>query len=241
MDGTAGIASLGPMRRADRLFMIVDKLRSGRLTTAAGLAEALEVSERTIYRDIAELIGAGVPIEGAAGLGYMMRAGYDLPPMMFTEEEIVALTAGARMVSTFGGTRMARGADSALDKIVNVLPARVRARAEAVSVHILSARPLDHETRTSIDSLEAACEARIRIEIGYRDEAGEASRRIVRPLGLWFWGTVWTLVGWCELRRDFRMFRIDRIERMHQLDAFTPEPGQDLAGFYAADVARHRG
>ncbi len=126
------------------------------------MAETLEVSERTIYRDIAHLIGAGLPIEGAAGMGYLMRPGYDLPPLMFDADEIVALIAGARMVSTFGGTAMAQGADRALDKIAAILPPPLRARAEAVAIRSVTARPLDAATRAAIDALERACEARQR-------------------------------------------------------------------------------
>lgn len=228
------------MRRADRLFMIVERLRPGRLVTASALADALEVSERTIYRDIAHLIGAGLPIDGAAGMGYLMRPGYDLPPLMFDADEIVALIAGARMVSAFGGTGMARGADRALDKITAILPPPLRARAEAVAVHSRSARPLAPDTRTAIDRLERACEAQSRVHLAYQDETGAESRRVVRPLALWFWGTVWTLVAWCELRRDFRMFRIDRINGAEVLDRFAPEPGQRLEDFYAAELARCR-
>lgn len=228
------------MRRADRLFMIVERLRPGRLVTAASLAEALEVSERTIYRDIAHLIGAGLPIDGAAGMGYLMRPGYDLPPIMFDADEIVALIAGARMVSAFGGTGMARGADSAVDKIAAVLPPPLRARAEAVAIHSVTARPLEAATRAAIDTLERACNAKLRLRITYRDDMGAETCRVLRPLGLWFWGTVWTLVAWCELRQDFRMFRIDRIATAQALDRFTPEPGQSFADFYAAELARCR-
>ncbi len=228
------------MRRADRLFMIVEKLRAGRLTTARMLADDLEVSERTIYRDIAHLIGAGLPIEGEAGLGYMMRAGYDLPPLMFTEEEIVALTAGARMVSAFGGHSMARGADSALDKIAAVLPDPVRQRADQVAIHTRHATPIDAETRHAIDALETATQATRRVRLSYRDEAGAATDRIVRPLGLWFWGRVWTLVAWCELRTDFRMFRLDRIAEAEVLEIYTPLAGQKLEDFYAFELARRQ-
>ena len=111
------------MRRADRLFQIVQSLRGGRLVTAAKtLAERLEVSERTIYRDIADLQSTGVPIDGEAGVGYVMRSGYDLPPLMFTRDEIVALVAGIRMVKSWGGISMARAAAEALVKIELVLP-----------------------------------------------------------------------------------------------------------------------
>lgn len=117
------------MRRADRLFQIVQFLRDGRLTTAAKLSEKLEVSERTIYRDIADLIGTGVPIDGEAGVGYIMREGYDLPPLMFTRSENVAPTAGARLIRAWGGTAMAEAAEDALVKIRAVLPEDARARA----------------------------------------------------------------------------------------------------------------
>lgn len=116
------------MRRADRLFQIVQYLRGGRLLTAQMLAERLEVTKRTVYRDVADLIGSGVPIEGEAGVGYVMRAGYDLPPLMFSSDEIVALVAGARMIRAWGGTQMALAAEEALVKIEAVLPDEARAR-----------------------------------------------------------------------------------------------------------------
>ena len=122
------------MRRADRLFQIVQLLRGGRLVTARLLAEKLEVSERTIYRDIADLQGSGVPVEGEAGVGYLMRDGYDLPPLMFTRDEIAALVAGARMVRAWGGLSMARAAEEALIKIGSVLPDARRPTVEATAI-----------------------------------------------------------------------------------------------------------
>ena len=227
------------MRRADRLFQIVQLLRSGKLTTARYLAEALEVSERTIYRDIAHLIGSGLPIDGEAGLGYLMRAGYDLPPLMFTTQEIVALTAGARMIRAWGGAAMVRGADQALDKITSVLPDDARARAEAVAIHAMPRANMTEALRETIDQLEAAVTKRERIAIAYTDEAGNNTDRTVRPVGLWYWGPVWTLVAWCELRADFRMFRLDRIGTAESAGAFSPEPGQGLQDFYAQQLARY--
>jgi predicted DNA-binding transcriptional regulator YafY len=229
------------MRRAERLFRIIEKLRPGRLTTARELAASLEVSERTIYRDIAHLVGSGLPIEGEAGVGYIMREGYDLPPVMFSEAEMVALTAGARMVAAWGGSSMARGAESALEKIAAVVPDPVRARAERLSLHAWGGIPEDHAIRRTIDMVEAATDQPHRVRIAYIDEAGKWSDRVVRPLGLWFWGKVWTLVAWCELRADFRMFRLDRITEMTVLDPYTPHPDQDLAAFYRSEAARCRG
>ena len=221
------------MRRADRLFQIVQHLRGGRLTTAAQLAERLEVSERTIYRDIADLIGTGVPIDGEAGVGYLMREGFDLPPLMFTRDEIVALTAGARLIRAWGGAAMAAAAEEALIKIRAVLPDDAKARAESVQVHAWQMPELDDATRARLDELEAAIESRTRLDIRYRTEDGTESERVIRPLGLWFWGKVWTLVAWCELRNDFRMFRADRISELERLSSFKPVPEKSLKAFYA--------
>jgi predicted DNA-binding transcriptional regulator YafY len=221
------------MRRADRLFQIVQYLRGGRLVTARQLGERLEVSERTIYRDVADLIGSGVPIEGEAGVGYIMRAGYDLPPLMFDRDEIVALVAGARLIRAWGGAAMARAAEEALVKIGAVLPEPERARAGMVQIHAFSMPVLDDATRQRLDVLERATEERTRLAIAYADEAGAATERQVRPLGLWFWGKVWTLVAWCELRDDFRMFRVDRIAGMVPAGRFREERGKRLTDFYA--------
>jgi predicted DNA-binding transcriptional regulator YafY len=220
------------MRRADRLFQIVQYLRGGRLLTAARLAETLEVSERTVYRDIADLQASGVPIDGEAGVGYVMRDGYDLPPLMFTRDEIVALVAGARLIRAWGGAEMARAAEEALVKIEAVLPEAERARANQVEIHAI-AEEMTPQVRARIDEIERAVEARRRLALAYIDAEERTTERTVRPLGLWFWGKVWTLVAWCELRDDFRMFRLDRIERMdNRGEPFRPERGKTLADFY---------
>jgi len=223
------------MRRADRLFQIVQHLRGGRLTTAAKLAERLEVSERTIYRDIADLQGSGVPIDGEAGVGYILREGFDLPPLMFTRDEIVALVAGARLIRAWGGTGMARAAEEALVKIDAVLPPAERTRARGIEIHAIDTHGLDRATRDRIDALERAAEDRLRLVLDYADEAGARTGRPVRPLGLWFWGKVWTLIAWCELRDDFRMFRVDRISAHRADGTFRPEPGKRLTDFYARE------
>jgi predicted DNA-binding transcriptional regulator YafY len=228
------------MRRADRLFRIVQHLRGGRLLTAAKLARTLEVSERTIYRDIADLQASGVPIDGEAGVGYVMRAGYDLPPLMFTRDEIVALVAGARLIRAWGGAAMARAAEEALVKIESVLPAAERARANQVEIHAI-APEMTADVRARIDEIERAVEARRRLTLSYTDAEQRLTERAVRPLGLWFWGKVWTLVAWCELRDDFRMFRLDRIAAMDvEAGSFRPERGKTLADFYRTMEAERR-
>ena len=221
------------MRRADRLFQIVQYLRGGRLMTAATLAGRLEVSERTIYRDIADLQASGVPIDGAAGVGYLLRDGYDLPPLMFTRDEIAALVAGARFVRAFGGAAMARAAEEALVKIETVVPDEVRTRGRQIEIHAMASN-ITSETRERLDAIERAVENRHKIALAYQDAEERATKRTVRPLGLWFWGKVWTLVAWCELRDDFRIFRVDRIEEIVKKRGapFEPERGKTLADFY---------
>lgn len=225
------------MRRADRLFQIVQQLRGGRLTTARQLAQRLEVSERTIYRDIADLIGTGVPIDGEAGVGYLMREGFDLPPLMFSRKEIVALVAGARLLRAWGGAAMAEAAEEALIKIEAVLPDEERRQAAAVQVHALPAHGLPDDARRLLDKLEAAANERRRLDISYATEGGTESERVIRPLGIWFWGKVWTLVAWCELRGDFRMFRVDRIGKIEDAGTFREESGKRLVDFYARERA----
>lgn len=219
------------MRRADRLFQIVQLMRGGRLVTAAKLAERLEVTERTIYRDVVDLRASGVPIDGEAGVGYVMRSGYELPPLMFTRDELVALVAGARLVRAWGGAGMAKGAEEALIKIEAALPEAVSRQAERIEIHAI-APGMTAEVRERIDSIELATDTRQRLRLDYEDVEGARTERVVRPLGLWFWGRVWTLVAWCELREDFRMFRLDRIQTLSLGERFRHEPGRMLQDFY---------
>ncbi|MFC4623693.1 helix-turn-helix transcriptional regulator [Daeguia caeni] len=220
------------MRRADRLFQIVQYLRGGRLVTARKLAERLEVSERTIYRDIADLQSSGVPIEGEAGVGYILRQGFELPPLMFTRDEIVALVAGARLIRAWGGLSMARGAEEALVKIEAVLPPEERARVSGTQIYSPSAS-ISIEERRILDMVERAVDERCILSIRYRDLESRDSERDIRPLGLWFWGKVWTVIGWCELRNAFRTFRTDRImEASISERHFRLERGKTLSDFY---------
>lgn len=225
------------MRRADRLFQIVQYLRGGRLVTAARLAERLEVSERTIYRDIADLQSTGVPIDGEAGVGYIMREGFDLPPLMFTKEEISALVLGARIARAWGGARMALAAEEALMKIEAVLPESGKRR---IADTPLFAMQFNQPTQVgdSLDYFDAAISDRQRIELRYEKLDGETSRRTVRPLGLYYWGKVWTLVAWCELRNDFRTFRVDRIEDPNAIRPFQIEPGKSLRDYLRRMASR---
>jgi predicted DNA-binding transcriptional regulator YafY len=219
------------MRRADRLFQIVQHLRGGRLVTARTLSERLEVSERTIYRDVADLMSSGVPIDGEAGVGYILRSGFDLPPLMFTREELTALTLGARFVKAWGGATLALAAEEALVKIEAVLPEKERRVSQETSLFAIGAG-LPDAVRGVIDTLDVAIRERRRLHVVYEALDGETSERDLRPLGLYHWGKVWTLAAWCELRTDFRNFRADRITDIADCgDTFRDEPGKTLRDF----------
>src|SRR5262245_50094871 len=188
------------MRRADRLFQIIQLLRRRRTTaTAAAIAERLGVSERTIYRDIRDLILSGTPIDGEAGVGYRIRPGYDLPPLMFDRQEIQALVLGARIVRQFGDPELARASESILNKTAAVLPADLQPLLAETPLFV----PNVVSAKRSADGLLAAREAlvaRRKLKFKYGDAAGTATERTVRPLGVFFWGRTWTLAAWCELR-----------------------------------------
>lgn len=217
------------MRRADRLFQIVQLIRGRRLTTAAFLAQRLEVSERTVYRDVADLQRQGVPLEGEAGVGYRLGAGFDLPPLMFTQDEAAALVASARLAQSWTDEAMARDVDAALGKILSVLPPAARASAEGLALYA-PALVIDSRTRSRLRTLREAVQSRHKLRMDYRDVTGSPSRRVVRPLGCFYWGKVWTFSAWCELRDDFRGFRIDRINEIEVLpERFRDEPGKTLA------------
>lgn len=221
------------MRRADRLFQLVQLVRGRRLTTAEWLAERLEISLRTVYRDVADLQQQGVPIEGEAGVGYRMRAGFDLPPLMFSTGEAKALVACARLAQPRLDTELARDADSALSKILAVLPAAARAAAEGMAVYAIDVAGTDLATRQRLQVLREAFEARRLLTLDYDSLDNVRSQRRVRPLGVFFWDAVWTLAAWCELRNDFRSFRVDRIVDVTVLDErFRDEAGKTLADLF---------
>jgi len=220
------------MRRADRLFRIIQLLRGHRRArTAHWLAEQLEVSERTVYRDVRDLIASGTPIEGEAGVGYTLRH-YDLPPLMFDADEIEALALGARVVQTFGDPALAQAAASVISKVEAVLPARLRPRLGGAA--LFAPRP-GNTVRDGVAHLlvvRTALGARRKLRLGYRRMDGEESQRIVRPLGAFFWGWSWTLTAWCEMRADFRSFRLDRILHVAMTDeGFDEEPGRSLGDY----------
>ena len=222
------------MRRADPLFQLVQLIRGRRLSTAAYLAERLAVTACTIYRDVADLQHQGVPIEGEAGVGYRLGAGIDLPPLMFTHDEAKALVAAVRVAQIGLDAALARDAESALSKILSVLPAAARAAAESQAVYapINALTGLDPATRVRLQALREATQAQRKVQIVYRNLQDKTSQRTLRPLGCFYWGRVWTLAAWCETKRDFRNFRMDRIQTCVVLEVcFHHEAGKTLADF----------
>jgi len=227
------------MRRADRLFDIIQALRTARHpVTAAALAEQLEVTVRTIYRDIAALQGSRVPIEGAPGLGYVLRRGYDLPPLMFTSEEADAIAVGVRLLRRLRDAKLQQAAESVLAKLVVVVP-------EPLQPHLVSA-PIyvsdgDAPPVTGVDPAvlrDAIHEAR-KVAIAYVDERGQYTHRTVRPIAMAYYVDVTVLGAWCELRNDFRNFRVDRISNAQLLDErFLAESSRLMAEWLA--LPKHR-
>jgi predicted DNA-binding transcriptional regulator YafY len=217
-------------RRADRLFQIVQRVGGRRLSTAAFLAERLEVSERTLYRDVADLQRQGVPLEGEAGVGYRLAAGFRLPPLMFRPDEAAALVAAARLAQNRLDPALAQALGSALSKVLGVLPPLARAQAEALPLYAPSCT--DDPVPAHLQTLREAIAARLKLRLRYRDAGDAESERTVHPLACFYWGQVWTLGAWCELRADFRNFRLDRIAALHLPgERFQDQPGRTLADF----------
>lgn len=205
------------MRRTDRLFRVIQILRraSGPIT-AARIAAELEVSLRTVYRDVAVLIAERVPIAGEAGFGYVLDDAFDLPPLMLTADEIEAAALGAHWVMRQGDPVLAAAAGDLLAKITAVVPARLRSFATAPSIAVPS-RPAPRDT-LDITRTRAAIHGGRKIRIAYRDERGGLTERTVWPVILGFFDDTRMLAAWCELRQDFRHFRTDRVEAAAFLD-----------------------
>lgn len=226
------------MRRADRLFDIIQRLRTAtRPVTAAALASEFEVAVRTIYRDIATLQARRVPIDGEPGLGYVLRRGFDLPPLMFTTEEVEAIAVGMRMLRRTGDAGLQQAAGSVLSKLTVVLPDALRDSLAAPPVFV-STYGAPEPPVADLGAVRAAIRDHRKLRIAYADEKGRRTRRTVWPIAVAY-GIEATLIGaWCELRNDFRHFRTDRISSLKVLDEHPPLSGRTLMTRWLATLSR---
>lgn len=199
------------MRRADRLFQIIQILRrTRRPVTAEAIAAELEVSKRTFYRDVAELMGQRVPIRGEAGIGYVLDGDFDMPPLMLTPDEIEAAVLGAQWAAARGDAVLAQAARDLVAKIERAVPERLRPFVEEPASGSAPSR-VNEPDRVDMSQTRAAIHGGRKMLIAYRDEQGRASERTIWPVMIGYFETVRMLAAWCELRQDFRHFRIDRI------------------------------
>ena len=209
------------MSRTGRLFQLMDAMRgSRRPVTAAALAEKLGVSERTIYRDMQTLAELGAPVEGSAGLGYLLRSGFFLPPLMFGADEVDAVILGLRFVSQRGDDELARAAGNVLAKIAAVLPPELE---DSAATSGLLAGPGGSGKASHLAAIRRAIRSEEKLQLDYSDKRGEASKRVVWPVAVGFFEAAEVLAAWCETRRDFRHFRLDRIAGLAPLHERTPK------------------
>jgi predicted DNA-binding transcriptional regulator YafY len=218
------------MRRTDRLFELIQILRDGKLHRAADMAKALEVSTRTIWRDMATLIASGLPIEGERGVGYILSAPITLPPVALTREELEALRLGVQLVASAVDPSLARAAASLRAKIAAVTPDSAR---DSGSETFVFASAEAARAAPRLSHIRRAIREHERLWLRYTTLAGETGERVVRPLQLEFWGRAWTMTAWCEMKNDFRVFRVDLIEALEPRGPFRPEPGTTVDDYIA--------
>ena len=216
------------MRRSDRLFDIIQRLRTAtKPTTAAMLANDLEVTPRTVYRDIATLQARRVPIEGAAGVGYVLRKGFDLPPLMFTIDEVEAIAVGARLVRRLRDPKLQAAADAVLAKVTVVVPERMRAHIADAPIWVSPGMAAEAQG-ADLAEIRAAIRDSAKLYISYADEKGRRSNRTIWPIAMAYYVDA-TLVGaWCELRGDYRNFRVERIQSSKVLEEHFDQEGGRL-------------
>lgn len=222
------------MRKSERLFKLVTLLQ-GRRTAITGqaLAEKLGVGVRTVYRDIQALVLSGVPIDGEAGVGYRLRKGFDLPPLMFEMDEVTALLAGNRMVQAWTDPELAEAARRAEAKILAVLTPAMLNEISRLPYRVPIYSNPERETH---GLLRKACELRLKVKIAYRDMKEQDTERTLWPLGMMGWGDHWTLLAWCEMRDEYRNFRFDRIQHIVLLPEHYPQHAERNLEHYLTHI-----
>jgi len=222
------------LRRADRLFDILQILRVAKApVTAAAIAERLEVAARTVYRDVATLQARRIPIEGARGISYVLRRGFDLPPLMFTDDEVDAITVGARLVRRLRDPGLRRAADSVLAKVTTVLPAALRGGI-TMAPFLVSDGSAAEPKGIELSELRRAIRETRKLRIVYSDAQGQQTDRTVWPIAMVYYVDVTLLGAWCELRNDFRHFRVERIVTSEiSAELFPTDGGKLLKRWFA--------
>jgi predicted DNA-binding transcriptional regulator YafY len=227
------------MRRAERLFRLVRELRARSISRAEDLAAHFEISVRTVYRDIAHLQASGLPIEGEAGVGYILRPGFDLPPMTFTYEQIDALAVGLSFAEAAGDASLSLAATEVRAKLQAALPNPDNGKLEGAP--FFASRRQGHASAKLRVLRNAIRETQI-LRLCYSDAGGQMSERHVRPLAIWAFTDGWLFAGWCELRRDFRAFRLDRISAIMETgEQFSDEPDKNLSAYLATKFLDRHG
>ena len=223
-----------PLRRADRLFDILRVLRAAKQpVTAASIADELEVTVRTVYRDIATLQARRIPIEGAAGIGYVLRRGFDLPPLMFTEDEAEAIAVGVRMLARTGDPGLQKAAERVLSKVTLVVPDPLRDYLGAAPVFVSKSGAPVPAQRDLPTTIRHAIRDGRKMRIAYRDEEGRETLRVIQPFAVAYYVEATLVCAWCELRNDIRHFRTDRVGQAEVLDEGFAIPAPVIAGWLA--------
>jgi predicted DNA-binding transcriptional regulator YafY len=228
-----------PIRRADRLFDILRILRAAaRPVTAAAVAKQLEVTVRTVYRDIATLQARRIPIEGAAGVGYVLRRGFELPPLMFTEDEAEAIAVAVRMLARTGDPGLQKAAESVLSKVALVVPDPMREYLNAAPVYVSKSGAPVPARRDLPETFRHAIRDSRKMRISYLDEAGRATTRVIQPFAIAYYVEATLICAWCELRDDIRHFRTDRVLTADVLEEEFEIPATVLAAWAAERADR---
>jgi len=208
-----------PLRRADRLFDILRVLRAAKApVTAASIADELEVTVRTVYRDIATLQARRVPIEGAAGIGYVLHRGFELPPLMFTEDEAEAIAVGVRMLARTGDPGLQKAAESVLSKVALVVPDPLRDYLSTTPVYVSKSGAPVPAQRDLPTTIRRAIRDTRKMRIAYEDEGGRRTARVIQPFAVAYYTEATLVCAWCELRSEIRHFRTDRVITAEVLD-----------------------
>ncbi|MXN51327.1 HTH domain-containing protein [Shinella sp. AETb1-6] len=228
------------MRKASRLFEIIQILRLARLpVTAAEIAARLEVTVRSIYRDIAALQAMRVPVEGERGIGYILRPGFDLPPLMFSIEETEAIVLALALLERTGDTELKAAAGRVADKIAGAVPPPLRHTLSARALHAWGSVPRQPEG-IDLATVRRAIRDEEKLSIDYRDEYARATERIIRPIALIYYSETANIVAWCELRQAIRNFRADRVKACERTGAYFRSEGDGLRQLWIAGWAENQ-